>query len=96
MLIVISLLLGGIAAGYLLRRRGVGIWAGRAVTGLAWLLLFLLGIEAGGNEAVTSGLATLGLDALAIALFATGGSVAAAALLWRFASRGKQKGGGKG
>lgn len=94
MLIIISLLIGGIAVGYLLRNRGIGTVAGRAVTALVWLLLFLLGAEAGGNEAVTSGLASLGRDALAISLFATGGSVAAAALLWRFASRGGRKGGG--
>lgn len=94
MLIIISLLLGGILVGYLFRNRGIGTVAGRAVTALVWLLLFLLGAEAGGNEAVTSGLATLGLDAFAIALFATGGSVAAAALLWRLVSRTKRKGGG--
>ena len=93
MLIIISLLVGGILVGYLLRHCGIGSVAGRAVTALVWLLLFLLGAEAGGNEAVTSGLATLGRDALAISLFTTGGSVAAAALLWRFVSRSGRKGG---
>ena len=45
MLIVVSLMLCGIAVGYMLRNKNTRI-VSRIITVLIWLLLFLLGIEA--------------------------------------------------
>ena len=77
MFIVITLMLAGILAGWLLRGRRIQV-VRRAVTPLIWLLLFLLGVEVGGNERIIRSLHTLGLEALAIAAGATLGSVLAA------------------
>ena len=91
MFTVISLMLAGMAAGFLLRRRRLG-GVRRVVTVLIWALLFLLGIEVGGNERIVRGLHTLGLEALAVATASTAGSVLAAWALWRWAARGKEGG----
>lgn len=91
MFTVISLMLAGIAAGFLLRRRKTGA-VRRIVTVLIWALLFLLGVEVGGNERIVRSLHTLGLEALAIATASTLGSVASAWALWRWAERKKEGG----
>ena len=77
MFIVITLMLAGILAGWLLRGRRIQV-VRRAITPLIWLLLFLLGVEVGGNGRIIRSLHTLGLEALAIATGATLGSVLAA------------------
>ena len=53
------------------------------MTLIIWLLLFLLGVEVGGNRRIIAALPELGLDALTIALLATGGSCLFAWLLWK-------------
>lgn len=90
MFTVISLMLLGIAAGWLLRRRRMG-FVHPLITGLIWLLLFLLGVEVGGNKRIVQGLHTLGLEALLVAVAATLGSVLAAQALWKYANRPKQR-----
>ncbi|EJW91025.1 membrane protein containing DUF340, prokaryotic membrane [gut metagenome] len=67
--------------GYLLRKQSLSGIA-RIITVLIWLLLFLLGIDVGGNEKIINGLHTLGLEALIITLAAILGSVIAAWGLW--------------
>lgn len=60
MFIVILFIFLGIAVGYNVRTRiksatrksAIGTWAGRATTGLIWLLLFMLGIEVGSNDQI--------------------------------------------
>ena len=92
MFIVITLMLAGILTGWLLRGRRIQV-VRRAVTPLIWLLLFLLGVEVGGNERIIRSLHTLGLEALAIAAGTTLGSVLAAWGLWKaVAGRGKEAG----
>ena len=86
MFIVITLMLAGILAGWLLRERRIQV-VRRCITPLIWLLLFLLGVEVGGNERIIRGLHTLGLEALAIAVAGTLGSVLAAWGLWQIAAR---------
>ncbi len=79
-------MLTGILAGFLLRRRKLdGVH--RLITVLIWGLLFLLGVEVGSNERIIRGLHTLGLEALAIAVAGTLGSVLAAWGLWQIAAR---------
>lgn len=82
MLIVMGIMIGSLLLGVICRRRLP--WVGKVTTVLVWLLLFLLGLEVGGNRQIVEALPTLGVDALVISMFATLGSVAAAALLWRW------------
>lgn len=86
MLTVVLIMLCGMAAGYALRQRRM-TFAGRVVTPLVWLLLFLLGVEVGGNPDMTSGFGRLGVEALALSFGGVAGSVVLAWLLWRSAGR---------
>lgn len=86
MFIVITLMLAGILAGWLLRRRRTQA-VRHLVTPLIWLLLFLLGVEVGGNERIIRSLHTLGLEALTIAIAATLGSALTAWGLWLWTNR---------
>lgn len=67
--------------GYLLRNKKLS-WIHRVITLLIWLLLFLLGIDVGGNQAIIKGLHTIGLEAAIITLAAVVGSVLASWSLW--------------
>ena len=78
MFTVILFLFAGIAAGRLLRNRDCG-WVSKLTTILIWSLLFLLGVEVGGNRTIISSL----LDALLIAVLSLAGSCLFAWLLWR-------------
>lgn len=67
--------------GFLLRKQKLsGIH--KVITVLIWLLLFLLGIDVGGNQEIINGLHTIGLEAIVITLAAVLGSVTAAWALW--------------
>ena len=52
MFTVIGLMLGGMAIGFLLRRQEFS-WINKVITSLIWVLLFLLGVEVGGNRPVS-------------------------------------------
>lgn len=81
MFTVIGIMFTGMLLGFLLRRQKLsGIH--RVITVLIWLLLFLLGIDVGGNREIINGLHTLGLEAIGITLAAVLGSVTAAWALW--------------
>ena len=82
MFTIIGLMLTGMLLGYLLRKRNLsGIH--KVITVLIWLLLFILGIEVGGNEQIIKGLHTIGYEAVVLTLGGTLGSVIAAWALWR-------------
>lgn len=67
--------------GFLLRKQKLsGIH--KAITVLIWLLLFLLGLDVGGNQEIINGLHTIGMEAIVITLAAVLGSVTAAWALW--------------
>lgn len=89
-LIIIGLMLTGVATGYLLRKRKVR-FVQHLITGLIWVLLFLLGAEVGNNPTVIHGLHTLGLEALLLSLFAILGSSLAAGGLWQYIVRSNRK-----
>ena len=91
MLQIILIMIGGIAAGWLLRKRSFS-WLNAVLTVLVWALLFFLGVEAGGNQAVIEGFKELGVEALLLAFAGTAGSIGLAWALWRFIQR---KEGGK-
>ena len=80
---IIGIMLTGMLLGYLLRNQKLG-WIHRVITLIIWLLLFLLGIEVGENEAIINGLHIIGFDAMTITLAAVIGSVLASWGLWYF------------
>ena len=90
-IIIISLMLAGVATGYLARRHNLKA-VQRLITVLIWILLFLLGTEVGHNKAIIRGLHTIGLQALVLTVGGVAGSVLAAWALWVYISR---KGGKK-
>ena len=86
MLIVVSLMLCGIAVGYMLRNKNTRI-VSRIITVLIWLLLFLLGIEVGSNPRIVMGMQTLGIEALLLTIGGAVGTTLCAWLLWIYVSR---------
>ena len=81
MFTIIGLMLTGMLLGFLLRKQKLsGIH--KVITVLIWLLLFLLGIDVGGNQKIINGLHTIGLEAIVITLAAVLGSVTAAWAFW--------------
>ena len=86
---IILIMAAGIGAGWLLRRRRL-TWLGRVTDALIWVLLFLLGVEVGGDERIIRGMASLGLEALVISPAGVAGSALLALLLWRRARRGRE------
>ena len=81
MFIIIGIMLTGMLIGYLLRSKRL-TWIHKIITLLIWVLLFLLGIDVGGNEAIVKGLHTLGIEAAIITLAAVIGSFLCAWGLW--------------
>ena len=55
MFIIIGLMLTGMLLGYLLRRKNL-CRIHNVITVLIWVLLFILGVEVGGNEQIIKGL----------------------------------------
>ena len=95
MFIVILFIFLGITAGYVLRTRiksktagtTVAKWSSRLTTWLIWLLLFMLGIEVGGNEHIMQALPTLGVEALVVSVLTILGSCVGAWMLWKYIGR---------
>ena len=86
MLIVVSLMLCGIAVGYMLRNKNTRI-VSRIITVLIWLLLFLLGIEVGSNPRIVMGMQTLGIEAMLLTIGGALGTTLFSWLLWKYVSR---------
>ena len=90
MFIIIGIMLTGMLLGYLLRSKRLS-WIHKIITLLIWILLFLLGIDVGGNESIIKGLYTLGLEAVVITGAAVIGSTLCAWGLWYLLySKGKE------
>lgn len=83
MFVVIGFMFAGMLFGYLFKNKQV-TWIGKLITVLIWLLLFLLGVDVGGNQMIINGLFTIGVDALIITVGAVLGSVVGACLLWKW------------
>ncbi|WP_455673021.1 LysO family transporter [Phocaeicola sp.] len=81
MFTIIGIMLTGMLLGFLLRKQHLS-WIHKVITVLIWLLLFLLGIDVGGNQDIINGLHTIGLEAVIITVAAVLGSVTAAWALW--------------
>lgn len=80
----------GIGAGYLLRRHPLR-HLGKVISLLIWILLFLLGVEVGGDERIVRGIASLGLEAMLITFAGVCGCGVLALVLWKFV-KGKKGG----
>lgn len=89
MLTIIIIMFCGIALGRLLRHRKLP-WLGIATNVLIWLLLFLLDIEVGNDDRIIRGIASLGLEALVIALAGVAGGAVLSLLLWRYTSKNRK------
>ena len=90
MFVVISLMFSGILIGYVFRNNNLK-FISKIITVLIWTLLFLLGIEVGGNQEIVRGLHTIGVEALVITLAAVLGSVIGALLLWKWIQKGNKR-----
>lgn len=86
MIIIISCMLTGFIAGFLLRNKRISL-PGRAITPLVWVLLFMLGVTIGSDKQLMASLSHLGLQAVAIGFLSTLGSCVGAWLLWKFIKR---------
>lgn len=90
MFIMIGMMLLGVLIGYLAPKHKLKK-VSFLITALIWILLFLLGIEAGSNKRIVEGLHTLGLEAVLIMLGGVMGSAVAAAFLWKYLLRNRRK-----
>ena len=76
------MMFSGIAFGYLMRRHRF-THIGKIIISFIWILLFVLGVEVGGDPKVMNSLHTLGIEAIFIAGISILGSAVAAMLLWK-------------
>lgn len=90
MFVVIGFMLSGAFLGFVFRKTKIN-WIQKLITLFIWLLLFLLGIEAGSNESVVTGLGTIGLEALIITVAAMLGSCLLALALWKYLNKDNNK-----
>ena len=82
MLIVLLILWGSVLIGYLLRRWPQA-WVSRLLQISIWVMLFIIGIEVGGNDVLVESLGILGSEALLITVLTTICCGAGSLLLWR-------------
>lgn len=82
MLVLFAVIFGGILTGRLSIDRRLAFLPS-LITGIIWVLLFLLGVEIGSDPAVVRGATSLGVTAFVIFACSAAGSIGAAWLLWR-------------
>lgn len=80
---IVAVMLSGVVVGYLLRSRQLGL-VPRLITVAIWVLLFLLGIAVGLNDAILGNLDTIGLQAFILSVGGVVGSVILAWVVYRF------------
>lgn len=80
---IIAIMFVGAVLGFLMRRTPVVGWLSRLTMATIVLLLFLMGIEIGGNEQIVKNLSSLGVEAVMIAVAATLGSITAARVIYK-------------
>lgn len=87
---IIGLMLGGVFVGYLLRKRELN-YIHKIIMVLICMLLFLLGVEVGFNEAIIKNFPKIGTEAIIITLAAVTGSTLMAWALWKTITSRNQK-----
>ncbi len=80
---IVAVMLCGVMVGYLLRNKNLG-FVPRLITIAIWVLLFLLGIAVGLNDAILNNLDTIGLQAFLLSIGGVMGSVVLAWVVYRF------------
>lgn len=93
MFLIILIMAGGILAGRLLRNHKL-TFLSKLINLLIWILLFLLGVEVGGDERIVKGMATLGAEAIIVAVAGVIGSALLAWGLWKWVKSNKKEGKG--
>lgn len=87
---IILIMASGIFIGYRLRNRIT--WSiGRITTGFIWLLLFLLGLEVGGNPTLIKGLYKFGGEAFLLMIAGVSGCIITSWTLWYYISESNKK-----
>ena len=86
MFIVVAFIFMGIFVGYGFRKNKTE-WLSKVINLWVWILLFLMGIEVGGNEHIIQALPTLGVEALVVSVLAILGSCVGAWMLWKYIGR---------
>lgn len=76
----------GILLGRFLRNRNLSLLS-KTINVLIWMLLFLLGVEVGGDERIVKGIANLGAEAIVISAAAVAGSTIFAWVLWKWCGK---------
>lgn len=89
MFIIVGIMLTGMLVGFLLRSKKLSCIQS-LITLFIWLLLFLLGVDVGGNQTIISSLHTLGLEALYITIAAVVGSTLCSWALWYYINKEKK------
>jgi uncharacterized membrane protein YbjE (DUF340 family) len=94
MLIVALLLIGGILAGFLIRKKAALTALADRLAGVSILiLLFLLGLSLGRDDAVLRNLSLYGIQAVVLTVGALAGSVLLSLIVYRVFFREKPHGG---
>ena len=83
MLLIFLFILSGVLVGFLIRKRTLVKQVGSIINVIIILLLFFLGIAVGANRQIVESFAHIGLDAFAIALATTTGSVLCAWFVYK-------------
>ena len=86
MLKILLILWGSVGIGYLLRR-WPQTWVGKLLTLAVWLMLFVIGVEVGGNEVLVNSLALLGMESLLLTLITTLCCSLGALWLWKITQK---------
>jgi uncharacterized membrane protein YbjE (DUF340 family) len=86
MFIVVAFIFMGIFVGYGFRKNKTE-WLSKVINLWVWILLFLMGIEVGGNEHIMQALPTLGVEALVVSVLTILGSCVGAWMLWKYIGR---------
>lgn len=73
----------GIVLGRLFRNRNLSFLS-KIIDALIWMLLFLLGVEVGGDDRIVKGIVNLGAEAVGVSVAAVTGSTIFAWGLWKW------------
>ena len=80
---IVAIMLSGVVVGYLLRNKNLS-FGPRLITIAIWVLLFMLGLAVGLNDAILNNLDTIGLQAFILSVGGIAGSVILAWVVYRF------------
>lgn len=80
---IVAVMLSGVVVGYMLRNRQLG-FVSHLITVAIWVLLLLLGISVGFNDAILNNLDSIGIQAFILSVGGVVGSVILAWVVYHF------------